>query len=143
MAQPTIMIIDDDDIDVRVLRRALKKQGVTDNVKVAHDGLEALDLLREGTPRQSLWPWILLVDINMPRMNGHEFLDRMRAETGLRECIVYMLTTSDRQQDIELAYANHVAGYIVKSEAGINFENLVKLLRNYFNCVQFHRRVGE
>ena len=135
--QPGIMIVDDDDIDIRVIRRALKNQGIDNVSLIAHDGVEALEMLRANVGSNGVGPWILLVDINMPRLNGHEFLERLRADEALGDSIVFMLTTSDRDQDKQRAYAQHVAGYIVKSEAGSNFAGLADMLRGFLACVQF------
>lgn len=138
--QPGIMIVDDDDIDIRVIRRALKKQGIDNVSLVANDGIEALEMLRANAGGNGVGPWILLVDINMPRLNGHEFLERLRADEELKDSIVFMLTTSDRDQDKQRAYAQNVAGYIVKSDAGSNFAGLADMLRGFLSCVQFRHR---
>ena len=134
--QPGIMIVDDDDIDIRVVRRALKNQGIGNVSLVAHDGVEALELLRSDAARNAVGPWILLVDINMPRLNGHEFVEQLRADDELCDSIVFMLTTSDRDQDRQRADAQNVAGYVVKSDAGSNFAGLADMLRGFLSCVQ-------
>ena len=137
--RPTLMIIDDDDIDVRVIKRALVNQGIDSPVRVARDGIEALETLRRECSEKPPWPWVLLLDINMPRLNGHEFLEQLRKDPLLCDCVVFCLTTSSREQDIRQAYANKVAGYIVKSEAGIQLAHLGEMLRSYLGCVQFHQ----
>lgn len=138
--QPSIMIVDDDDIDIRVVRRALKKQGIGNVSLIAHDGAEALEMLRANAGKNAVGPWILLVDINMPRLNGHEFVEKLRADEELGDSIVFMLTTSDRDQDKQRAYAQNVAGYVVKSDAGSNFAGLADMLRGFLSCVQFRQQ---
>lgn len=138
--QPGIMIVDDDDIDIRVIRRALKKRGIDKVPLIAHDGVEALEMLRANSGGDGAAPWILLVDINMPRLNGHEFIEELRTDDDLGDSIVFMLTTSDRDQDKQRAYAQNVAGYIVKSDAGPNFTDLTDKLRGFLSRGQFRQQ---
>ena len=131
----TIMIIDDDDIDVRFITRLIQREGIENEIVVATDGQEALEKLRQHAPNSRSWPWILLLDINMPRLNGHEFLEILRDDPALRENIVFMRTTSDQQQDLQAAYAKMAAGYFVKSEIG--HDGLVRILKNYLRSNHF------
>lgn len=136
----TILIIDDDDIDVRFVCRAIRKHGIDNEIVVAHDGLEALDTLRNDPQRKIGWPWIVLLDINMPRLNGHEFLEELRADEKLRDTVVFVLTTSEQDHDMHAAYEQNIAGYIVKSDAGTNFVNLVAMLDSFLLTVHFHAK---
>lgn len=122
-----IVIVDDDEVDIVAIRRALRKHGIANPTYVAHDGIEALRLLRgeEAPPGTSL----LLLDINMPRMNGFEFLDELRADPELRDTAVIMLSTSDDERDRRAAYRKQVAGYLEKQQAGRDFTCLVELIR--------------
>jgi CheY-like chemotaxis protein len=101
------------------------------------DGLEALEMLRgqngkTGPPP----PRILLVDLNMPRMNGIQFVRALRMDQDLSQTVVFMLTTSKRDEDKAAAYDLHVAGYISKSRAAEDFLNLVSLIDFYGSIVE-------
>lgn len=125
--QMNIVLVEDNDIDVALLRRGLKALDVAHSVVRVHDGLEALELLKEDDARPCLpRPFLVLLDINMPRMNGHEFLEELRAHPRLKGTCVIMFTTSDNPRDVEKAYGACVNGYIVKPD---NKPELVEVLR--------------
>ena len=127
-AEVSILVVDDDEVDVRGLQRALRKRRVSNPIYVAENGRVALDLLSQ--PRQSRLskPYIVLLDINMPVMNGLEFLRHLRAEPDLSDTIVFVLTTSDHERDIASAFENHIAGYLLKDRVGDDFTDLISLL---------------
>lgn len=131
----TFLIVDDDDVDRMGLMRAFRRHHVTNPVYEAHDGLEALDLLR-GPGRVVHEPYIILLDLNMPRMSGIEFLDEIRADPALHTAIVFVLTTSNEERDRAAAYAHNVAGYIVKHDARTTFQDTVSLLERYGHIVE-------
>ncbi len=132
-----ILAVDDDTVDAMVIGRAFINHKIRNPVVYASDGLEALEILR-GESRQKVdRPFLILLDINMPRMNGLEFLDAIRDDPELRDSIVFVLTTSKNEQDRLAAYQKNVAGYIVKSEAGEDFTELVTFLDNYWKIVEF------
>lgn len=136
----SILLIDDDEIDVRAFKRALAKQQIKHNLFTAKDGLEALDILR-GTnliPKINK-PLLIFLDLNMPRMTGLQFLQTIRTDPELHDNIVFVLTTSNSEQDINLAYKNHVAGYLVKSQVGEQFEDVKRLVENYVTAIEFPR----
>lgn len=139
----TLLIVDDDRVDVRAVTRALRKKGVDNPIEVAANGREALDALRgeNGRPRVA-WPYIVLLDLNMPRMNGIEFLETVRKDPALSETVVFVLTTSDDDRDKVAAYRHHVAGYVVKTNAGSEFMNLVTMLQKFVVTVRFPCRAG-
>jgi CheY-like chemotaxis protein len=134
----TLLLIDDDHVDAEAIQRAFKRQKVANPFVVVHDGEEALRALRgePGAPTVPR-PYLILLDINMPRMNGLEFLRTLRADPVLQRSIVFVLTTSDREEDKFEAYNGHVAGYIVKSRAGEDFLKVVQLLRAYWRIIEF------
>lgn len=133
----TILIVDDDEIDVEALRRALRRAKVENPTEVAHDGLAALECLRgsdESPPLRK--PYVILLDINMPRMDGFEFLSVIRNDESLRDSVVFMFSTSADPRDIERAYKEHSAsGYIVKQNAGRGFQGLVGMIDRYCSVV--------
>ena len=132
------MIIDDDRVDVRAITRSLSAQCIHNPIVVANNGEEALEILRGQEQTQGLHqPYMILLDLNMPRMNGIEFLYVLRQDPKLKDAIVFMLTTSDNEQDVLDAYELNVAGYIVKSRAGFEFSELVQMLQEFIKTVQF------
>ena len=94
--QVTIFIVDDDDVDVLGIERALKKLRIANPTIRAKDGIEALELLRKKAIAK---PYIILLDINMPRMGGIDFLKELRADDDLCGSVVFILTTSSDDQD--------------------------------------------
>jgi CheY-like chemotaxis protein len=140
MATPTvsIMIIDDDEIDVRALTRGLIQQRISNPVYVAKDGTEGLAMLRgdQGQPKIPR-PALIVLDLNMPRMTGLEFLQELRADSTLADSIVFILTSSNADEDKTAAYKHHIAGYVVKSDAGVSFLKAVQMVQKYVLCVQF------
>jgi CheY-like chemotaxis protein len=140
MATPavSIMIIDDDEIDVRALTRGLTQQRISNPVFVAKDGTEGLAMLRgeQGQPKVPR-PALIVLDLNMPRMTGLEFLEELRSDSDLADSIVFILTSSNADEDKAAAYKHHIAGYVVKSDAGVSFLKAVQMVQKYMLCVQF------
>lgn len=129
----SLLIVDDDDIDATALRRALHKLKLLNPLYRAKDGLEALEILRNGEIPS---PYIILLDINMPRMNGIEFLEVLRADPALTHAIVFVLTTSKSDEDIIAAYREHVAGYLLKQRMDSDFLQVVGLLDHYWKVIE-------
>ena len=134
----TLVLIEDDLVDAEAIKRAFRRQKIANPFVVFPDGVEALKALRgePGTP-EIPQPYIILLDINMPRMNGLEFLRALREDPELQRDIVFVLTTSEREEDKLEAYGNHVAGYIVKSRAGEDFLRVIQMLRAYWRIIEF------
>jgi len=137
MAEVTFLVVDDDDIDVELLQRAFRKLKIANPIVRAKDGLDALDVLRGTGGREKLQPpFIILLDINMPRMSGLEFLDELRRDESLRRAIVFVLTTSDDDADILKSYEMNISGYVVKARAGRSFEQALTMLDHYWRVVE-------
>ncbi|HEX8385349.1 MAG TPA: response regulator [Rubricoccaceae bacterium] len=134
----TLLLIEDDHVDAEAILRAFRREKIANPFVVVRDGVDALAALRgePGAPPVPR-PLIVLLDINMPRMNGLEFLRALRADPALRRTIVFVLTTSDREEDKMEAYNGNVAGYIVKNRAGEDFLRVVQLLRAFWRIVEF------
>ncbi|MEZ4711763.1 MAG: response regulator [Caldilineaceae bacterium] len=133
-----ILLVEDDDVDAEALGRAFRKLPMPISMTVVKNGLEALALLRGAHNGNCLpWPYLILLDINMPQMNGIEFLSELRQDEALKSSIVFVLTTSNRHEDKMAAYNKQVAGYILKSRAGDDFEDIVKLLTTYHRVIEF------
>lgn len=133
----SILLVEDDDIDAEAIGRAFVKSKIANPIYRARDGIEALSMLRGTDGQQRLSrPYIILLDLKMPRMNGLSFLDELRIDEDLRNSVVFVLTTSSAEQDMVAAYEKFVAGYIVKSRAGSSFADLIGMLDYYWRVVE-------
>ena len=129
-----ILLVEDDRVDVMNVRRAFEKSRITIPLHTVRDGEEALEALRSGTvPRERL---MILLDLNMPRMNGIEFLRELRSDPDLRHLPVVVLTTSDDERDRLDAWELNVAGYIVKPVTFLSFVEAMNTVNRYWNLVQ-------
>ena len=133
----TILVVEDDDVDLMAIQRGFKQQKVANEIVAARDGLEALSILRGADGHPPLpKPHIILLDLNMPRMNGFEFLQALRRDPALEATVVFVLTTSKSDEDRARAYAAHVAGFIVKADAGRSFMTAIDMLDHYWKVVE-------
>lgn len=130
-----ILLVDDDDVARESVVRNLRKHEIEFPVVFAEDGAVALEILRGRHERTIGRPRIILLDLNMPRMNGFEFLQELRSDATLRNAIVFVLTTSSADEDRARAYQENIAGYMVKSAVGPQFAKLATLLRDYSSAV--------
>ncbi|MGR3761907.1 response regulator [Roseobacteraceae bacterium NS-SX3] len=132
-----ILLVEDNNLDALILERALKKVSPEAKIIRARDGLEALDILTADSARSDVpHPFFILLDINMPRMNGHEFLAAMRAQEAISDCPVFVLTTSDSPKDISLAYHQKVSGYIVKPHSASGMKKIVGALQEWWDICE-------
>jgi CheY-like chemotaxis protein len=132
-----ILLVEDDDGDAKALQRAFQKAKIANKIVRAADGMEALDMLKGTNAKEKMSsPCILLVDLNMPRMNGIQLVQALRMDNDLRHSIVFILTTSKRDEDKLAAYNLNVTGYILKETAGQDFLNLVSLVDCYWRIVE-------
>ncbi|HEX8358718.1 MAG TPA: response regulator [Longimicrobium sp.] len=129
-----ILLVEDDEVDVMNIRRAFKKGNITNPLYVAGNGLEALEVLRGGEMPRSRR--LVLLDLNMPKMNGIEFLRELRADPELSPTPVVVLTTSDAERDKVEAYNLHVAGYLLKPVTFANFCETMASLNKYWALVE-------
>ena len=128
-----ILVVDDDALDVMNVKRAFAKNRLTNPIHEAKNGIEALELLRNGAlPRRRL----VLLDLNMPRMNGIEFLRALRSDPALRSTSVVVLTTSNEERDKAEAYGFNVAGYLLKPVAFASFVDLMATLNKYWTSAE-------
>ncbi|MFC3117028.1 response regulator [Cellvibrio fontiphilus] len=131
-----ILLVDDDDVSAESVVRSLRKNAVDFPITLARDGVEALEILRSVHPHLSIEkPYLVLLDLNMPRMNGFEFLHEVRSDKNLHNSIIFVLTTSDADSDRVRAYEENIAGYLVKSSVGPQFSKLASLLESYRSTV--------
>lgn len=133
-----ILLVEDDDVDAEMVLRACRRQEIDNPFIIARNGVEALDYLRGSGGQQRLpRPYLILLDINMPRMNGIEFLQEMRRDEDLKRSIVFVLTTSNNDEDKLAAYNEQVAGYLLKSNTADDFHHITRLLNSYRCVVEF------
>jgi CheY-like chemotaxis protein len=131
-----VLLVDDDDVDVTAVRRAFRKRRINNPLFVARDGLEALEMLRGEDGNEKVpHPYIIILDLNMPRMDGLEFLTALRRDPDHHSAVVFVLTTSQADEDRAASYDKNVAGYILKSNVGDEFLNMIQLLDSYWRVV--------
>ena len=113
----TFLAIEDDDVDMMALRRALSDIGLQNEVHHEVDGKAALDYLEARSTECVVGErFIVFLDLNMPRMNGHEFLEAIRGDDRYSGLRIFVLTTSDTDADIVGAYSQSVEAYLLKSD---------------------------
>ena len=133
-----ILLVEDDEVDVMNVQRAFKKNNITNPLFFASNGLEALSILRGSNAKISIPQErrIILLDLNMPKMNGIEFLRVLRADDQLQSIPVIVLTTSNEDKDKVEAYKLNVAGYILKPVTFSSFVETVATMNKYWSLVE-------
>ncbi|MBT1449953.1 response regulator [Glaciecola sp. XM2] len=129
---PTLFVIDDDDVDFKLLKYEFEKRKIINNIVRAKDGIDALEKLANNEVSK---PFLILLDLNMPRMGGMEFLDELRKQEEYASSVVFILSTSSDSKDIRDGYEKHVAGYFLKDDATESIERVVDVLGGYFQIV--------
>lgn len=135
--RPLIALVEDEAMDVRHFKRLAKKHALPNDIEVFENADTALAFLRETKSAPISRPILLLTDINMPGMTGHELIEEIRHDPNLQDTVVFVVSTSDLETDIRRAYSNCVAGYIVKDAAGVALDESVLMLRHYCDAVTF------
>ena len=134
----TILLVDDDKVDVMAVKRSFRELKIANPIVEAHNGIEALDRLRgENGHEKVLSPCLVLLDLNMPRMGGVEFLDKLRRDEALRSTLVFVITTSGAEEDRARAYNMNVAGYVLKHRPGQSFLEAISMLEHYWRVIEF------
>jgi CheY-like chemotaxis protein len=129
-----ILLVEDDQVDVMNVKRAFDKNRIANPLFVANDGLDALRMLRSGeVPPERR---IILLDLNMPKMSGIEFLRELRADAALHHTPVVVLTTSNDERDKINAYDLNVAGYLLKPVTFVSFVEQMAALNKYWTLVE-------
>jgi CheY-like chemotaxis protein len=136
-----ILMVEDDSLDVRDAQRTLDRMNVLYKMHVARNGEEALNYLQQGVANPAYArPDIVLLDLNMPKMNGAELLNEIRADDNLKDLKIFVITTSDEKEDREKVKGLSVSGYIVKplkfnNPSSIDSFNLMIDLMNIKNRI--------
>lgn len=132
----SVLLVEDDEDDVRLTQRAFKKGKILNRLYVVRDGEEAMEFLQHQgqytDPKLAPRPGIILLDLNMPRMDGREVLKRIKEDDNLRTIPVVVLTTSDQKPDVLDCYANGANSFITKPVEFNNFLNAVVTLGKYW-----------
>jgi len=124
-----ILLVEDDRVDIMTVQRALKKTDVSNPLYLARTGVEALEMLRgDGVPKIEPTPSLILLDLNLPKMGGIEFLKEMRADQVLRTLQVIVLTSSNEPGDRAAAFKYEVDDYIVKPHTFGEFSNAMSMI---------------
>lgn len=133
-----ILLVEDDHVDVMNVQRAFKKTNINNPLHIAFNGAEALSMLRgtNGKPKLNPVPRIILTDINMPKMNGLEFIRELRADPEFSSSLIFVMSTSNDEQDKLNAYQLNVAGYILKPLSFEKFVSTITALGNYWNLCE-------
>ncbi len=127
-----ILLVEDNPNDVEITVRALKKGQVRNELTVARDGQEALDILFDVKNGNVPKPGLILLDLNLPKVNGHEVLEKIKADPKLRRIPVIVLTASTREEDIVRTYDLGVNTFISKPVEFKDFIRMVTTIKEYW-----------
>ncbi len=135
MKKNTILLVEDDELDVISFERTLKKLAIEYDLYIAHNGKEALSLLNDEN--KPINPDVILLDLNMPKMNGIEFLKALRNEKKFAEHKVFVMTTSSESVDRAVAEQLGISGYFIKP---LSYTDNTKRPDSMDSFIQFHLR---
>lgn len=122
-----ILLVEDNDIDIMLIQRALEQSRLINTIQICNNGEEAINVLRRKPPHEEAQtPDLILLDLNMPRMDGFEFLQIFKADDALNSIPVVVLTSSDDEFDILASYKLQANAYLTKP---VEFNNLVHMIR--------------
>jgi CheY-like chemotaxis protein len=125
-----ILLVEDNPGDIELTRLAFEESKLLINLQVAIDGVAAMQLLDECITTRSLLPDLILLDLNLPKKNGQEVLNELKAHHDLKRIPVVILTTSQAEEDIVSAYDSYASGYIAKP---VRFDQFVKVVQSIEN----------
>ena len=131
-----VLLVEDDPIDVRVFQRAAEKAGLSVPVEVANSGEAAFEYLQTARSQNGRNGTLVVTDINMPGLTGHELMEDVRKDEQLRSTIIFVLSSSNQPKDVSMAYDNGAAGYIVKDETDNTAMECVELLKAFCSAVR-------
>src|SRR5258708_39682498 len=127
MTEIHLLLVDDNEGDIRLAREALEEAKIVNRISVAYDGIEAIRFLKKDPPfSRGDTPDLILLDINLPKMDGKEVLSIIKSDPALKRIPVIMLTTSSSEKDILTSYDNHANCYITKP---VDLERFMAVVR--------------
>jgi CheY-like chemotaxis protein len=136
-----VLVVDDDEADFLMVEEALETADIPPIVTRVADGRQALDFLRNrGFFAQARRPDLVLLDLNMPRMNGHEVLAAMKRDDELRTIPVVVLTTSSAREDVAASYQQHASAFVTKPMDYPSFEIAVRTISDFFQSAALAER---
>jgi two-component system, chemotaxis family, response regulator Rcp1 len=128
-----VLLVEDDEADVRLTREALKDNKLAVALSVVNDGVQAIDFLqRRGTHAEAPRPDLILLDLNLPRRNGLEVLGDVKADDDLKDIPIVIMTSSKAEEDIVRSYKLHANCYITKPLDFPQFNGIVKAIDNFW-----------
>jgi two-component system, chemotaxis family, response regulator Rcp1 len=128
-----VLLAEDSDADVELTQLSIQQTGRAVELQVVRDGEECMAFLRRAGPyAAAARPQLVLLDLHMPRMNGLEVLEAIKADANLKSVPVVVLTTSDSRSDVEAAYARYCSGYIVKPMKFSQFSAAIEAVLTYW-----------
>jgi CheY-like chemotaxis protein len=134
----TVLLVDDDKVDTMAVRRSFRELNIANPIVATRNGIEALEHLRGENGHQKVPPpYLVLLDLNMPRMGGIEFLGELRNDPSLRRTVVFVMTTSEAEEDRIRSYDRNVAGYLLKHRPGQSFRDSIGMLQQYWQTNEF------
>ncbi len=129
MKNPYLLYVEDDEIEVIKFIHTLEPYFGNEHIKIANNGKKGWEFLSENALNP---PKLIVLDINMPEMNGLELLEKIKGDARLRKIPVIMLTTSDNEKDIMVSYQNQVAGYFVKPFDPEKYTEIISIINSYW-----------
>ena len=132
--EKTVLLVEDDTVDAMAVKRAFKELDMPDCVALAKNGEEALEYLRDGSNNT---PRFVLLDLNMPRMGGVEFMRIVKSDDGLKKIPIIVLTTSKADQDRIETFGLGVSGYIIKPVDHSQLVDTIRKIGDYWKLTEF------
>lgn len=131
-----LLVVDDDSVDVEAVVRAVRRSRLPFGLYTSKSAEEGLEVLRRESNAGEARPFLILLDLNMPGTDGFEFLETLRSDEQLKRSVVFVLSTSDHEDDRRRAYGHLVAGYMVKRDVAPRYDQLVELVAKYASVVR-------
>ena len=133
-----VLLVEDNEGDIELTERAFERGNLTATLSVTHNGAEAIEYLsRQGRFSDAVKPDLILLDLNMPRMGGHQFLEIVKQDEKLKSIPVIVLTSSSAPKDIRGCYERHANCYILKPFDPLKFMDMIKQVEDFWaNLVQ-------
>lgn len=136
LSHPHILVVEDDSTDVEVFNRFARRHGIDDKLHFVSDGEDALGYLNGLPAANGVAPALVLTDLNMPGMDGHDMIEEIRNTPAIEKTVILVVSTSDLDVDVNRAYQNGVAGYVVKDTSGDAINDVVLFARHYCSVIR-------